>query len=115
LGVALIVALLVVWELSARTGIVTSSNWPPISTVLFTAVHELRDGDLLTALAGTLYRTVIGFVFGSLAGVLVGLLMASSLFVRRVLEPTVELLRPMPVPALIPPLILFLGSANEMK
>jgi ABC-type nitrate/sulfonate/bicarbonate transport system permease component len=115
LGVALIVALLVVWELSARTGLVTSANWPPISTVLFTAVRELRDGDLLTALAGTLYRMVIGFVFGSIAGVLVGLVMAGSAIARRILEPTVELLRPMPVPALIPPLILFLGSADEMK
>jgi ABC-type nitrate/sulfonate/bicarbonate transport system permease component len=115
LGVALIGALFLMWELSARSGLITSSNWPPVSTVFVTAFREIRDGDLLASLAGTLYRMVLGFVFGSIAGMVVGLLMASSTIARRVLNPTIELLRPMPVPALIPPLILFLGSANEMK
>jgi ABC-type nitrate/sulfonate/bicarbonate transport system permease component len=115
LGFALIIALLAVWELSARTGLIASTNWPPISTVLVTAVEEFNHGDILASLGGTLYRMISGFVLGSIAGVFVGLGMASSQLVRRILGPTIELLRPMPVPALIPPLILFLGSADEMK
>jgi ABC-type nitrate/sulfonate/bicarbonate transport system permease component len=115
LGLALIVALLLLWEFSARSGLVQSSNWPPFSTVLLTSVEALRDGEVLRALAATLYRMMAGFLLGSAAAIVLGIVMAASKMVRLTLGPTIELLRPMPIPALIPPLILFLGTADEMK
>ena len=115
LGLALIALLLLLWEFSERSGLVVSANWPPISVILLTAVKSLSDGELLEALAGTLYRMMAGFLFGGVAGIVIGMAMGSSAFVRRLLGPTVELLRPMPIPALIPPLVLFLGSADKMK
>jgi ABC-type nitrate/sulfonate/bicarbonate transport system permease component len=115
LGLALIALLLLLWEFSARSGLVVSANWPPISVVLLTAIKSFSDGELLEALAGTLYRMMAGFLLGGAAGIVIGMAMGSSAFVRRLLGPTVELLRPMPIPALIPPLVLFLGSADKMK
>ena len=115
LGLALIILLFLLWEISARTGLVQSTNWPPISAVFLAGIHSLQDGELLTALGGTLYRMAAGFVCGAAAGIIVGMLMGASRIARLFLEPTIELLRPMPVPAIIPPLILFLGSADPMK
>ena len=115
LGLALIILLFLLWEISARTGLVQSTNWPPISAVFLAGIHSMQDGELLTALGGTLYRMAAGFVCGAAAGIIVGMLMGASRIARLFLEPTIELLRPMPVPALIPPLVLFLGSADPMK
>ena len=115
LGLWLIVGLLVLWELSVRLGWVTSQNWPPVSAVLATAAHSLGGGDLGAALAGTLYRMSVGYVLGCAAGVIVGIALAASPIVRLTLEPTLDIIRPLPVPALIPPLVLFLGLDDPMK
>jgi ABC-type nitrate/sulfonate/bicarbonate transport system permease component len=123
-GLWLIVGLLVLWELSARSGLVMSRNWPPVSAILLSAVRglgrglgdsELGDGELLGALGGTLYRMAAGFGIGGAAGVAAGVLMSLSRLARLTLEPAIELLRPLPIPALIPPLILFLGLDDPMK
>lgn len=115
LGVFLIICLLIAWELSARTGLVVSQNWPPVSEVFVAAVRDLLNGELLAPIAGTLYRTVVGFLMGTAAGILIGLMMTAIPLVRLTLAPTVELLRPLPVPALAPPLVLFLGLDDPMK
>ena len=115
LGVWLIVALLLLWEASARLGWVVSDNWPPASAVLIAAARALGGGDLLTALGGTLYRMAVGFALGSLAGVILGVMLATSSLLRLTLAPLLEILRPLPVPALIPPLVLFLGLDDPMK
>jgi len=115
-GVTLIIVLLIVWEISARSGIVLSDNWPPVSTILAALGGKLiHGGDLWPALGGTLYRAVSGLVIGTAAGIFLGVTMGMISLVRRTVEPLVELLRPLPVPALIPPLVLFLGLEDRMK
>ena len=115
LGLWFMLGLLVLWELSARTGLVTSTNWPPVSAIFAAAVRDLAQGELTTALGGTLYRMILGFVFGAVTAIVLGIWLAMSRFSHRVLEPTLELLRPLPIPAMIPPLILFLGLDDAMK
>lgn len=114
-GYSLIIGLLLAWELSARLGIVRSENWPPVTQVLTAAAASLAGGDLALALTGTLYRMLVGLILGSAIGVLAGIALASSRWMRLTVEPLIELLRPLPVPALVPPLILFLGLDDAMK
>lgn len=52
---------------------------------------------------------------GSIAGLVVGSLMGISRTTFAALEPTSEILRVIPMPALIPPAILFLGVGSGMK
>lgn len=115
LGFWFIVALLLLWELSARSGLVASNNWPPVTQILIAAFHNLGEGELRGALGGTLYRMATGFFLGAAAGITLGILLSMSRLARRTIEPAVELLRPLPIPALIPPLILFLGLDDSMK
>jgi ABC-type nitrate/sulfonate/bicarbonate transport system permease component len=115
LGLWLVIVLLLLWELSARTGLITSSNWPPVSAILLATVHDVGQGDLFSALTGTLYRMAIGFVLGAASAIALGAVLALSPLARQTIEPTIELLRPLPIPALIPPLILFLGLDDPMK
>ena len=57
----------------------------------------------------------IGYAIGVVCAVAVGLLMATVRPVNAVLDPIVELLRPIPIPAIVPPLILLLGIDEALK
>ena len=50
----LLIALL--WEIAPRVGLVSSLALPPLSAVLTAWVELLRDGDLVTNGAASLYR-----------------------------------------------------------
>lgn len=114
-GLALIAALLILWEASARLGWVVSSYWPPVSVVLLAALHGLAGGDVALTLLATLRRGAIGYASGSMAGITLGLLLGVNRWLRYLIRPIIEVIRPIPAPAVIPPLILFLGVDDALK
>lgn len=113
-GIALVLALLGLWQLSA-THWVSSTNWPPLTQVFGALAEGLRSGELLQVFGGSLARMAAGFALGGAAGIAVGLAMGVSRWAEAALSTTVELLRPIPIPALVPPLILLLGLDDAMK
>lgn len=113
-GVVLLVLLLVVWQVSALYW-VSSTSWPPVTDILKAIATGLGNGELAQVFGSTLWRMAAGFAIGSAAGVLLGLGMASFPLVDAALRPLVELLRPIPMPAIVPPLILLLGIDHAMK
>lgn len=113
-GFLLIGALFLLWEISARYW-VGSDTWPPLSQVLAALAAGLQSGELSQVFGSSLLRMFAGYAAGTLAGVALGLLMASSSWWRALFEPSVELLRPIPIPAIVPPLILLLGIDDGMK
>jgi ABC-type nitrate/sulfonate/bicarbonate transport system permease component len=114
-GLLLIAGLLLLWEASARSGVVMSENWPPVSVIFLTLIRGLLTDGLVQVIGPTLYRFALGYVLGITAGAIVGFAFALVPFLRRTFEPIIELLRPIPAPALIPPLVLFLGVDDLMK
>ena len=115
LGVAFIVALLILWEVSSAFGWVSSLSWPRISAV-FRALWEISvSGELFGELWPSLWRMFAGYFIGVAFGVLIGLLMGSFRTIYSLLEPVTEVLRPIPSPAYVPIAILFLGIDDEMK
>ncbi len=114
-GVLLVVLILCAWELSARTGFVQSTNWPPFSTVMATLVVDVTDGELLPLILSTLWRLARGYGIGFAIGIPLGFAIALLRPVRLVVRPTIELLRPIPIPAIIPPLIFLLGLGDSLK
>jgi len=58
---------------------------------------------------------MIGYLLAAGIGVVLGLMMGYYKPVYCLFEPIVELLRPIPSPAYIPVIILFLGIGSEMK
>jgi NitT/TauT family transport system permease protein/sulfonate transport system permease protein len=114
-GVLLVLALLALWEATARFGIVQSVNWPPFSTVMATLVAGLGDGELAPVILSTLWRMARGYAIGCAVGVPLGFAIALYRPVRLTLLPTIELLRPIPIPAIIPPLIFLLGLDDRLR
>lgn len=113
-GVLLLLLLLVLWQISALYW-VTSTNWPPVTDILRAIVAGLGSGELAQVFGSTLWRMAAGFAIGSAAGVVLGMAMASFPLVDAALRSLVELLRPIPMPAIVPPLILLLGIDHAMK
>jgi ABC-type nitrate/sulfonate/bicarbonate transport system permease component len=114
-GLLLIGALISLWELSARAGWIVSAYWPPVSHILVAAVTQLAGGEILLSLAATLRRAALGYIAGSAAGITLGIVLARNRLLRYALLPLIEIVRPMPTPAVIPPLILFLGVDDALK
>lgn len=114
-GFALVLGLVVAWELSVRLGLVRSDSWPAVTRVLMSLVEGFRIGDWYGLFASTLYRMAAGFLLAVVVGIAVGLLMGASRFSYRTLIPTFEIFRVLPAPALVPPLIFFLGVDDKLK
>ena len=113
-GVLLLLALLGLWQLSAGNW-VKSPNWPAVTQILASLVDGVKSGELKTVFGSSLYRMLVGYAAGCAVALVVGLLMANVRLAYAALEPAVELLRPIPIPAIVPPLILLLGIDDAMK
>jgi ABC-type nitrate/sulfonate/bicarbonate transport system permease component len=114
-GAVLIALLLLLWEVSAARGWIVSDNWPRFSAVLVAAYRGLLSGELTEILGATLYRMLAGYAIGCILGVLFGLLLGSNRILDWTIRPLIEIQRTLPSPAIIPPLILFLGVDDTLK
>ncbi len=92
-----------------------SLSFPPMSAVLATWWGLILSGELFRELGDSLWRMFAGYFIGVSLGVLLGLLMGYVRFFYNLLEPITEVLRPIPSPAYLPIVILFLGIDDEMK
>lgn len=108
-GLISLVSALVLWELAARYQLVNPVLMPPPSAVAVALRNMVVDGDVPQPLLHTIYLFSIGYAIASVLGIAVGLWMGCSCFADALLEPLVELLRPIPKSALVPALFLFLG------
>jgi ABC-type nitrate/sulfonate/bicarbonate transport system permease component len=114
-GFALILVVLVLWELGSATGIVDPVSLPRVSVIFEAWYDDIVSGALPSQLLPSLWRIFVGFALACLIAVPVGLLMGTSSFIFRLLEPITEFVRPIPSSAYIPIAILFLGIGDEMK
>ncbi|MCU1446993.1 ABC transporter permease [Cryobacterium sp.] len=114
-GLALIVGLLVLWQLTVQFNLVDSPSVPTVTESVDALGKSIANGEMLTALGETLGRILIGYAIAVVLAVALGALMGTSRFVFYLLEPLTELLRPIPTAAYVPIAILLLGVGNEMK
>lgn len=115
LGIALPLAGLVALEIASRSGWVNPTFLPPPSTILASFWGIIASGSFIAPLAQTLLLLFAGYGIGCLAAIVLGVLMGSSRPIFNLFEPLTELLRPLPKPALLPALILFLGLGARME
>jgi len=107
--------LLAAWEAASRLGWVPQSMLPSLSGVLGLWWRLLRDGELFTHGGASLLRAGAGLALSILVGTALGVLMAWSRPLRRVLQPLVSILYPLPKSALIPILMIWLGIGHLSK
>ncbi|HUF82306.1 MAG TPA: ABC transporter permease [Burkholderiales bacterium] len=113
-GLVLIALLLVAWQLSALY-VLDTPTWPPVTRILAAWYENTADGTLPGHLLATLWRQMLGYGLAAVLGIGLGLVMGYFRPVYNLFEPLVEVLRPIPGPAYLPVLVLFVGIGHEMK
>src|SRR5512140_2678717 len=107
--------LAVAWELSARLELVSSTALPPLSDVIAAWIDLIKDGDLASNAASSLYRAGAGLALAILVGATLGIVMAWWKPVNVLLSPLVAMFSPLPKSALIPVTVIWLGFGDGSK
>jgi NitT/TauT family transport system permease protein len=113
---ALVVLLLLsFWSILSYGGFVRDIFLPTPGQVLSAAVGGVTDGSLQINTLVSCGEIVAGFLLASILAVPAGILMGSFKIVEAALEPITNFMRYIPVSALIPLLILWVGIGIEAK
>jgi ABC-type nitrate/sulfonate/bicarbonate transport system permease component len=114
LGMAGLLILLALWQTVAASGLVSRAFLPTPAAAFKSLFSGLQDGSLALGFAETALRLVEGWLAASLLGVMFGTVIGLSRPLRELLQPTLEFLRPLPAPAIIPLAIALLGLGPAM-
>lgn len=114
-GVFSVTALLVGWELFARSGKVTAFMLPPFSVVAAKIYADAASGVLWINLGLTMARALAGFLIAAIGGLALGIVMSRSRIAHWFFDPVISVGFPMPKIAFLPIIILWLGVYDTAK
>jgi NitT/TauT family transport system permease protein len=104
------------WQIAAERhlhfGLVTFQNIPAPSEVLPALLNLLQSPKVGSHVGNSLYRVFAGFLSATLAGIVLGLVIGRSRWAADLLQPPLEILRPIPGVAWIPLAILMFPSSE---
>jgi len=115
------VILLAVWQVCAQVGFIRRSVLPAPTDVAFvwydlitgaTDAAARYSGTWFDHAAASIWRVFAGFAWGVALGTLAGLLIGLSRVMERVFDPTIQVLRNIPVTAWVPLSLVFFGIGN---
>lgn len=109
------VTVVALWQISTTHGWVRRSILPPPEGILESAQMLAKQGLLLDDFLATLFRIIKGFLIGSLIGIVLGIIIGLSPVADRLSKILVAVFRPIPIIALIPILILWMGIGEGSK
>ena len=109
------VGLVLLWCIVSYGKLVEPLFLPSPTAILAAAVDLLRDGSLIQDAQASVYVIVTGWALAVLVGVPVGILMGSFKVMEALVEPVVDFVRYLPVSAMIPLLILYIGIGTSEK
>jgi NitT/TauT family transport system permease protein len=115
LSLIAVVVGLAAWEAASRTKVINPLFYPPPSLIIQTLFRMIGDGDLALNLGATLGRVGAGLLSGGSAGLAAGLLLGWSPRLRRIFDPVVSFLYPLPKLALFPLCLIIFGLGDTSR
>jgi len=109
------VALILLWEGFARSGLVSAQVLPAPSSVAETAWGLAKTGELFVDLGVSLLRAVVGFVIGGAIGFALGVMVGFSVLAQAVLDRSIQMVRAVPFLAALPLVIVWFGVGEGAK
>lgn len=109
------VTILLSWQAAAQLGWLSTRVLPAPLDVLKAGVQLAATGELYHHFWASLKRAVVGLLIGGSIGFLLGLLTGMSKFAQNLLDSSIQMVRNVPLLALIPLVILWFGIGEEGK
>ena len=109
--ILILIAFLGIWEILADTQIIDSFITSSPSRILKTFM-DLGSNDLIHHIGVTVYETVVGFLLGTVIGIIVAILLWWSNSLAKVTEPYLVVLNSLPKVALGPVIIIWVGAGT---
>ncbi len=114
-GTAVLIVVAVLWEAAGQGGWVHKLLLPPLTAVLATFYDIVVSGEVLRHLGISLWRAALGYALAAAAGIALGVAMGYWRRLYEAFEITIELVRAVPPPAVIPLAMVFLGIGDALK
>ena len=114
-GLLLPALILLVWQLTAASGLIPSFRLPSPASVFLAGTDLAARGELGLHVAISTQRVLLGFFFGSVVGLVVAATVGLSRIGSILLSPTLGGLRAVPSLAWLPLLALYLGYNEDQK
>lgn len=109
------IALLLVWELVVRSGVMDRRFFPAPSSVIAELWSLTVSGTIVTHAAASLGRLMNGVLLGGIPGLVIGLAMGLYRPVRAAIRPIIFSIYPIPKSALLPLIFLIFGLGEMSK
>ena len=110
-----IVGSLLVWELVSKSGLITETDLPAMSTTFSKLWDFMHTEAFWTAFGQTARGWALGLAVATALAVPIGIVLGTSDFAARAFRVPIEFLRPIPSAALIPVLFLTLGTTLQSE
>lgn len=94
---------------------IASDSLAPPSAVLVALARGLADGSILAATGQTLVGAVSGLLIGGAIGLVIGIALGLMSWLDRLMEVTIEAVRPIPSVALLPIALMIFGFGYAME
>ncbi|MCZ7586562.1 MAG: ABC transporter permease subunit [Deltaproteobacteria bacterium] len=104
-----------VWELSARAGLLDARFFPPPSEIVAEIIRLFAEENVLLDLTVSLRRIALGVAAGFVPGAVLGIVMGRASWARTTFGPLVALTYPIPKIALLPILLIIFGLGETAK
>lgn len=114
-----LLAVLVFWQLTAtlngRMHFYNARLFPAPLDIVRAGWEMWQTGELQRDIAASMVRVVSGLGLATPVGVLLGIGVARVRWIENIVEPVIELLRPVPTLALLPMMVLWFGIGESSK
>lgn len=115
LGSSLPILVLAIWQYIGARGLVDPMLFPAPTAIARTFYEMILSGELIDNLEISVLRALFGFLLGGGAGLLLGLTVGMFNRAEELLDPTVQMIRTIPLLAITPLFILWFGFGETSK
>lgn len=109
IGVSILIA---IWQLVILIGNFNQALFPAPATVFVALFDLIKNGTLFIHIKDSLYRFIIGYVLAAVTAIILGLWLGRSKYIWPIVDPVIQLLRPISPVAWSPFIVLAFGIGN---